>query len=160
MMLDDDEPFDVGDEHLRLVLLCCHPALDSSVQVALVLRLVGGLTTTEIAAAFLVPEATIAQRIVRAKRKIRDAAIPLSIPADLASRLGVVRTVLYLVFNEGHLSHDDDAEVRIDLVDEAIRLTRVFWSRSPLTMPRPPGSLRSNCSTAPAPTRGSTELAT
>jgi RNA polymerase sigma-70 factor, ECF subfamily len=125
----DDDPADhpvhaMGDEHLRLVLLCCHPALDRDAQVALTLRLVGGLTTQEIAAAFLVPEATLAQRIVRAKRKIRDAGIPLSIPADLDGRVDALLAVLYLVFNEGYLSRGDGGGVvRVDLVDEAIRLT-------------------------------------
>lgn len=113
----------VGDEQLRLMLLCCHPALDRDSQVALTLRLVGGLTTPEIAAAFLVPEPTLAQRIVRAKRKIRVAGIPLSIPASLEARVGAVLTVLYLVFNEGYLSRSTEG-MRVDLVDEAIRLTR------------------------------------
>jgi len=113
----------VGDEQLRLMLLCCHPALDRDSQVALTLRLVGGLTTPEIAAAFLVPEPTLAQRIVRAKRKIRVAGIPLSIPASLETRVGAVLTVLYLVFNEGYLSRSTEG-MRVDLVDEAIRLTR------------------------------------
>lgn len=125
-MIDDDSlPADVSaDDHLRLVLLCCHPALDRDAQVALTLRLVGGLTTAEIAAAFLVPEATLAQRIVRAKRKIRDAAIPLSIPADLDGRVDALLAVLYLVFNEGYLSRGEGGDVvRVDLVDEAIRLT-------------------------------------
>jgi RNA polymerase sigma-70 factor (ECF subfamily) len=115
---------DVGDEHLRLVLLCCHPALDRDTQVALTLRLVGGLTTQEIAAAFLVPEATLAQRIVRAKRKIRDAGIPLSIPAHLDERVDALLTVLYLIFNEGYLSRGSDDPIRVDLVTEAVRLTR------------------------------------
>jgi RNA polymerase sigma-70 factor (ECF subfamily) len=118
----------VGDEQLRLMLLCCHPALDRDAQIALTLRLVGGLTTDEIAAAFLVPEATLAQRIVRAKRKIRGARIPLTIPADLSERVDVLLTVLYLIFNEGYLARgaggaDAAATVRVDLVDEAIRLT-------------------------------------
>lgn len=114
----------VGDEQLRLMLLCCHPALDREAQVALTLRLVGGLTTDEIAAAFLVPEATLAQRIVRAKRKIRDARIPLGIPADLGERVGALLTVLYLIFNEGYLSRGaTDDPLRVDLADEAIRLT-------------------------------------
>jgi RNA polymerase sigma-70 factor (ECF subfamily) len=118
----------VGDEQLRLMLLCCHPALDRDTQVALTLRLVGGLTTHEIAAAYLLPEATLAQRIVRAKRKIRDARIPLTIPADLRERVDVLLTVLYLIFNEGYLSRGargptGERMVRIDLVDEAIRLT-------------------------------------
>ena len=114
------------DERLRLLLLCCHPALDRDTQVALTLRLVGGLTTSEISAAFLVPEATLAQRIVRAKNKIRTAGIPLSIPEQFTDRLGVVLAVLYLIFNEGYLSHDDGQDpIRPDLVDESIRLTRL-----------------------------------
>lgn len=125
----DEEPdmivdhSDVGDEHLRLVLLCCHPALDRDAQVALTLRLVGGLTTDEIAAAFLISEPTLAQRIVRAKRKIRDAGIPLSIPAAIDERVDAVLTVLYLIFNEGYLSRGPVAVTRVDLVDEALRLT-------------------------------------
>ncbi|CAN5397290.1 RNA polymerase sigma factor [soil metagenome] len=118
------EHTEVGDEQLRLMLLCCHPALDRDTQVALTLRLVGGLTTPEIAAAFLLPEATLAQRIVRAKRKIRDARIPLSIPADLDSRVDALLTVLYLVFNEGYLTRGGSADVvRVSLADEAVRLT-------------------------------------
>lgn len=106
------------DERLRLLLLCCHPALNSDTQVALTLRLVGGLTTAEISAAFLVPEATLAQRIVRAKNKIRTAGIPLSIPEQFTDRLGVVLAVLYLIFNEGYLSHDEAQDpIRPDLVD-------------------------------------------
>ena len=126
---DDDMIIDeasVGDEQLRLMLLCCHPALDRDTQVALTLRLVGGLTTGEIAAAFLVPEATLAQRIVRAKRKIREAGIPLSIPAELSSRVDALLAVLYLVFNEGYLSRGgSDAATRVDLADQALRLTRL-----------------------------------
>lgn len=114
----------VGDEQLRLLLLCCHPALDRNTQVALTLRLVGGLTTPEIAAAFLVPEATLAQRIVRAKRKIRDAGIPLNIPAQLDERVDALLDVLYLIFNEGYLSRGSgDSAIRVDLMDEAVRLT-------------------------------------
>jgi RNA polymerase sigma-70 factor (ECF subfamily) len=121
-----EEHGEVGDEQLRLMLLCCHPALDRDTQVALTLRLIGGLTTPEIAAAFLVPEATLAQRIVRAKRKIRDARIPLSIPADLSPRVDAVLTVLYLVFNEGYLARGESQDaVRVSLVDEAVRLTLV-----------------------------------
>jgi RNA polymerase sigma-70 factor, ECF subfamily len=117
---------DADESHLRLVLLCCHPALDRDAQVALTLRLVGGLTTPEIAAAFLVPEATLAQRLVRAKRKIRDAHIPLSMPERLDDRLDAVLQVIYLVFNEGYLSRSaGDAAVRVELVDEALRLTRL-----------------------------------
>jgi RNA polymerase sigma-70 factor (ECF subfamily) len=124
------ERSDVGDEHLRLVLLCCHPALDRDAQVALTLRLVGGLTTPEIAAAYLVPEATLAQRIVRAKRKIRDAGIPLSIPTSLSERVEAVLTVLYLIYNEGYLSRSS-AGARVDLVDESIRLTSALASLLP-----------------------------
>ena len=124
------EHSDVGDEQLRLVLLCGHPALDRDAQVALTLRLVGGLSTPEIAAAFLVPEATLAQRIVRAKRKIRDAGIPLSIPSSLDDRVGAVLTVLYLIYNEGYLSRSSSG-ARVDLVDEAIRLTSALASLVP-----------------------------
>ncbi|MEN2742829.1 sigma-70 family RNA polymerase sigma factor [Microbacterium sp. X-17] len=127
---DEDEEPDmvvdhaaVGDEQLRLMLLCCHPALGHEARVALTLRLVGGLTTEEIAAAFLVPEATLAQRIVRAKRKIRDAGIPLTVPAELDERLDALLGILYLVFNEGYLSRGDRAGARVDLMEEAIRLT-------------------------------------
>ncbi|MGV9710617.1 RNA polymerase sigma factor [Gordonia sp. NPDC003424] len=121
---------EVGDERLRLMLLCCHPALDVAAQTALTLRLVGGLTTNEIAAAFLVPESTLAQRIVRAKRKIRDARIPLVIPDDLDGRVDALLAVLYLIFNEGYLATDRDAAalVRVDLAEEAIRLSEVLTS--------------------------------
>jgi len=116
------EHADVSDETLRLMLLCCHPALERSTQIALTLRLVGGLTTAEIAAAFLVPEATLAQRIVRAKRKIRAAGIPLTIPEALDDRIDALLTVLYLIFNEGYLARASDG-IRIDLMDQAVRLT-------------------------------------
>jgi RNA polymerase sigma-70 factor, ECF subfamily len=123
----ETDPVAAADDQLRLVLLCCHPALDRDAQIALTLRLVGGLTTTEIAAAFLVPEATLAQRIVRAKRKIRDAAIPLSMPAELDQRLDPVLTVLYLIFNEGYLARSShETALRFDLANEAIRLTRLL----------------------------------
>jgi RNA polymerase sigma-70 factor (ECF subfamily) len=126
------EATEVGDEQLRLMLLCCHPSLDQDTQVALTLRLLGGLTTTEIASAFLLPESTLAQRIVRAKRKIRDARIPLSIPADLSPRVDAVLTVLYLVFNEGYLARGESQDaVRVSLVDEAVRLTIVARSLLP-----------------------------
>ena len=126
------DPGSVHDEHLRLVLLCCHPALDRNTQIALTLRLVGGLSTPEIAAAFLIPETTLAQRIVRAKRKIRDARIPLSLPADIDERIDAVLTVLYLIFNEAYLSRGTaDAVVRVDLAAEAIRVTRIVQSLLP-----------------------------
>lgn len=131
---EPDMPLDEGtvrDEQLRLILLCCHPALHPDAQVALTLRLVGGLTTAEIAAAFLQPEATVAQRIVRAKRKIRDARIPLGLPADPTERLGVVGTVLYLVFNEGYLSRGSSPGPRAALMDEAIRLTELLTTLAP-----------------------------
>lgn len=121
MIVDDAN---LGDERLRLLLLCCHPALDQNTQVALTLRLAGGLTTAEIASAYLLPEATLAQRIVRAKRKIREAGMPLSIPTNLEERVGSLLRVLYLIFNEGYLSRGPDHITRIDLLNEAIRLTR------------------------------------
>ena len=121
----------VGDERLRLILLCCHPALAAEAQVALTLRLVCGLTTDEIAAALLVPEPTVARRIVRAKRKIRDARIPLSVPENLGERLDVVLGVVYLVFNEGYLSRGRRSGARVDLVDEALRLTLAVLAEVP-----------------------------
>jgi RNA polymerase sigma-70 factor, ECF subfamily len=124
---DLEEVPEIPDERLELIFACCHPALAQEAQVALTLRLVGGLTTAEIARAFLVPEATLAQRLVRAKRKIRDAGIPLALPADhvLPDRLQAVLAVLYLVFNEGYASEGREL-VRDDLCDEAIRLGRLL----------------------------------
>jgi len=123
----------VRDDRLRLIFTCCHPALGQSAQVALTLRLLGGLTTGEIARAFLVPEATIAQRIVRAKGKIRDAGIPYRIPreADLPNRLHPVLAVLYLIFNEGYTASSGPMLVRDELCAEALRLTRLLAALLP-----------------------------
>ena len=123
----------VPDERLRLIFTCCHPALARPAQVALTLRLLGGLTTPEIARAFLVPEATVAQRIVRAKAKIRDARIPYRVPrdADLPDRLGGVLAVLYLVFNEGYVATSGTELTRPDLAAEAIRLARTLTALMP-----------------------------
>lgn len=122
---DIEEPeADVPDERLRLMFTCCHPALAEDAQVPLTLRLVAGLTVAEIARAFLLPEPAVAQRLVRAKRKIRQAGIPFRVPPDhlLPDRLGGVMRVVYLVFTEGHSAAGGDALVRTDLCAEAIRL--------------------------------------
>jgi RNA polymerase sigma-70 factor (ECF subfamily) len=118
----------VHDDRLRLIFTCCHPALERPAQVALTLRLLGGLTTEEIAHAFLVPEPTMAQRIVRAKKKIRQTGIPYRVPrdADLPDRLAGVLAVVYLIFNEGYRASSGDALVRTDLCAEAIRLGRLL----------------------------------
>ena len=121
------------DDRLRLIFTCCHPSLAPAAQVALTLRLLGGLTTPEIARAFLVPEPTMAQRIVRAKAKIRDAKIPYRVPseADLPARLKTVLAVLYLIFNEGYAASGGENLVREDLCDEAIRLARLLAELMP-----------------------------
>jgi RNA polymerase sigma-70 factor (ECF subfamily) len=123
----------VRDDVLRLIFTCCHPALAASAQVALTLRLLGGLTTTEIARAFLVPEATMAQRLVRAKGKIRDAKIPYRVPgeSELPGRLRSVLSVVYLIFNEGYTASSGDRLVRDDLCAEAIRLGRLLAELMP-----------------------------
>lgn len=135
-MLEPDDPEDVGavvDDQLRLIFTCCHPALAPSAQVALTLRLIAGLQTPEIARAFLVPEATMAQRIVRAKNKIKGARIPYRVPdaPELPARLKPVLAVLYLVFNEGYVASAGDDLVRADLCAEAIRLTRTLVELMP-----------------------------
>jgi len=128
-----EDVVEYSDDRLRLIFTCCHPSLTREAQVALTLRTLGGLTTTEIAHAFLVPEATLAQRLVRAKQKIRLAGIPYEIPSldRIADRLLAVRAVIYLIFNEGYAASAGQSLIRNDLCAEAIRLGRVLCELLP-----------------------------
>jgi RNA polymerase sigma factor (sigma-70 family) len=128
--LDDD----IGDDLLRLVFTACHPVLTTEARVALTLRLLGGLTTSEIARAFLAPEPTIAQRIVRAKKTLAKEQVPYEVPrgAELAARLSSVLEVIYLIFNEGYSATAGDDWMRPALCDEALRLGRILAELAPL----------------------------
>ena len=136
----DYDTSEIPDDQLRLIFTCCHPALAFEAQVPLTLRMLGGLETDEIARAFLVPTATMAQRLVRAKRKIRDAGIPYSVPDtnEMPARLDAVLTVIYLVFNEGYAATRGERLVRADLCAEAIRLGRLVRV---LMAPQPPAEV-------------------
>jgi len=131
---DVTDPEAIPDDRLRLIFTCCHPGLPADSRVALTLRLVGGLSTAEIARAFLAPEPTIAQRLVRAKRTIRDRGFPYEVPqgVELPARLPAVLAVVYLIFNEGYAAHTGDALVRHELCQEAIRLGHMLAELMPL----------------------------
>jgi RNA polymerase sigma factor (sigma-70 family) len=131
--LDAELDDDIGDERLRLIFTCCHPVLSTEARVALTLRLLGGLTTPEIARAFLTSEATVAQRIVRAKRTLAEARVPYEVPrtAELRERLASVLEVIYLVFNEGYAATAGDDWLRADLCEDALRLGRVLATLMP-----------------------------
>lgn len=131
--VEQAEEHEVHDDHLRLIFTCCHPALAPDAQVALTLRLIGGLSTEEIAHAFLLQPTTLAQRLSRAKAKIRDANIPYRVPdaAELPARLGAVLAVVYLIFNEGYSTSSGDELLRTELCDEAIRLGRLLVTLIP-----------------------------
>ena len=135
LVIDDDPTTaeEIPDDRLRLVFTCCHPALNAEARVALTLRLLGGLSTPEIARAFLVNEATMAKRLVRAKRKIAAAGIPYRIPSahELPDRLDGVLATLYLAFTAGHVASTGDGLLRLDLCEEAIRLTHILWGLMP-----------------------------
>lgn len=124
---------DIEDDQLRMIFTCCHPAIDPKVQIPLTLREVCGLTTEEVASAYFVPPATMAQRIVRGKNKIKQANIPYSIPEihELPDRLDAVLTVIYLVFNEGYVATNGESHLRVDLSNEAIRLARLVLTLLP-----------------------------
>ena len=126
----DDE---VGDDLLGLIFICCHPLLSSEARVALTLRLLGGLSTAEISRAFLTPEATVAQRLVRAKRTLREARVPFEVPAgaELRARLPSVLEVIYLIFNEGYTASSGSEWIRPDLCEEALRLGRILAELAP-----------------------------
>jgi RNA polymerase sigma-70 factor (ECF subfamily) len=131
--VEQAEEHDVHDDHLRLIFTCCHPALAAEAQVALTLRLIGGLSTEEIAHAFLLQPSTLAQRLSRAKAKIRDANIPYRVPDadELPGRLGAVLAVVYLIFNEGYSTSCGDEVLRTEVCDEAIRLGRLLATLMP-----------------------------